>query len=152
MAANFVGMLTKYILTIGSTEHEIPDECLKNWDEISFSLKRTDYSGVMRSFSTKFIFVGDIKDLLWDLYLTYGFLASASVADADSYFWQLVEFKGALQYSIATQSVSIYVPELDLYPELRTGKVTAAACWLTLKVKKDGETYTDTAVVFIKRE
>ncbi len=77
---------------------------------------------------------------------------TAPVADADSYFWQLVEFKGTLQYAMATQSVSIYVPELDLYPDLRTGKVTASACFLTLKVKKDGETYTDTAVVFIKRE
>ena len=73
-------MLTKYILTIGSTEHAIPDECLKNWDEVSFSLKRTDYSGVMRSFSTEFVFVGDIKDMLWELYLSDGFNASASVA------------------------------------------------------------------------
>lgn len=73
-------MLTKYVLTIGNTEHLIPDECLKNWDEIAFSLKRTDYSGVMRSFSTDFVFVGDIKDLLWKLYLDEGFNASASVA------------------------------------------------------------------------
>lgn len=73
-------MLTKYILTIGSTEHDIPDECLKNWDEIAFSLKRTDYSGVMRSYSTSFVFVGEIKDLLWNLYLDDGFNASASIA------------------------------------------------------------------------
>lgn len=73
-------MLTKYILTVGSTEHVIPDECLKNWDEISFSLKRTDYSGVMRSFSTEFQFVGEIADLLWQAYLEDGFLDSASVA------------------------------------------------------------------------
>lgn len=72
-------MLTKYTLTIGSTDYDIPDECLKNWDEISFSLKRTDYSGVMRSSSTEFVFVGDIKDLLWGLYLDEGFNASASV-------------------------------------------------------------------------
>ena len=73
-------MLTKYILTIGSTEYEIPDECLKNWDEIAFSLKRTDYSGVMRSFSTEFVFVGEIKDILWQAYLADGFKASANVA------------------------------------------------------------------------
>ena len=73
-------MLTKYTLTIGSTEYDIPDECLKNWDEISFSLKRTDYSGVMRSFSTEFEFVGDIADTLWELYLEDGFQAEAKVA------------------------------------------------------------------------
>ena len=73
-------MLTKYTLTIGSTEYDIPDECLKNWDEISFSLKRTDYSGVMRSFSTEFQFVGAIKTLLWNLYLDDGFHAEAKVA------------------------------------------------------------------------
>lgn len=73
-------MLTKYTITIGSTEYDVPDECMANWDEISFSLKRTDYSGVMRSYSTQFVFVGAIRDLLWAEYLANGFNASASVA------------------------------------------------------------------------
>lgn len=73
-------MLTKYILTIGGAAHEVPEECLKNWDDISFSLKRTDYSGVMRSFSTEFVFVGEAYDLLLDAYFTHGVLADASVA------------------------------------------------------------------------
>ncbi|MBR5030504.1 MAG: hypothetical protein IKX63_05325, partial [Muribaculaceae bacterium] len=73
-------MLTKYILTIGGAAHEVPEECLKNWDDISFSLKRTDYSGVMRSFSTEFVFVGEAYDLLLDAYFTHGVLAEASVA------------------------------------------------------------------------
>ncbi len=94
-------MLTKYVLTIGNTEHLIPDECLKNWDEIAFSLKRTDYSGVMRSFSTDFVFVGDIKDLLWDLYLDYGFLAEASVAVytiTNKWEWEK-QYEAALDFS-----------------------------------------------------
>lgn len=73
-------MLTKYILTIGGVAHEVPDECLMNWDDISFSLKRTDYSGVMRSFSTEFVFVGHAYDLLRDAYLANGVLTEASVA------------------------------------------------------------------------
>ena len=73
-------MLTKYILTIGTTNYDVPDECLANWDEISFSLKRTDYSGVMRSYSTQFVFVGTIRDLLWSLFLANGFKAAASVS------------------------------------------------------------------------
>lgn len=73
-------MLTKYILTIGGVAHQVPDECLMNWDDISFSLKRTDYSGVMRSFSTEFVFVGEAYDLLRDAYLTNGVLTEASIA------------------------------------------------------------------------
>ena len=94
-------MLTKYTLTIGSTEYDIPDECLKNWDEISFSLKRTDYSGVMRSFSTSFEFVGEIKDMLWDLYLDDGFHAEAKVAVytiSNIHTW-VKQFEEALDFS-----------------------------------------------------
>ena len=120
-------MLTKYILTIGSTEHVIPDECLKNWDEISFSLKRTDYSGVMRSFSTKFIFVGDIKDLLWDLYLTYGFLASASVAVytiTNTHTW-VKQYESALDFStieIENEAMSINALDNALASKLKSKK------------------------------
>lgn len=72
-------MLTKYILTIGTTANEVPEKCLKNWDEISFSFARTDYSGVMRSYSTEFVFVGEARDLLWAEYLANGFNASATI-------------------------------------------------------------------------
>lgn len=94
-------MLTKYTLTIGSTEYDIPDECLKNWDEISFSLKRTDYSGVMRSFSTSFEFVGAIKTLLWNLYLDDGFHAEAKVAVftiTNTHEW-VKQYEAALDFS-----------------------------------------------------
>lgn len=84
-------MLTKYILTVGGVAHDVPDECLANWDEISFSLKRTDYSGVMRSYSTQFVFVGSIRDLLWEEYLSKGFKASADIAVytlTDTHEWE----------------------------------------------------------------
>lgn len=74
------GMLTKYTITIDGTETVVPEECLKNWDDIQFSLKRTDYSGVMRSFSTGFEFCGDVAELLFGEYLTKGFSATADVA------------------------------------------------------------------------
>ena len=109
-------MLTKYILTIGETEHVIPDECLKNWDEISFSLKRTDYSGVMRSFSTKFIFVGEIYDLLFAEYLDKGFLASASVAVytiTNRHEWEL-QYSAALDFStIEIEAGSLSINAMD---------------------------------------
>ena len=94
-------MLTKYKLTIGTAVHEVPDECLANWDEISFSLKRTDYSGVMRSYSTQFVFVGAIRDLLWAEYLANGFLASASIAVhtiTNTHEWEQ-QFEAPLDFS-----------------------------------------------------
>ena len=109
-------MLTKYILTIGSTEYEIPDECLKNWDEISFSLKRTDYSGVMRSFSTEFVFVGEIYDLLFAEYLDKGFLASATVAVytiTNRHEWEL-QHSAALDFStIEIEDGSLSINAMD---------------------------------------
>lgn len=94
-------MLTKYILTIGGVAHQVPDECLANWDEISFSLKRTDYSGVMRSYSTQFVFVGIIRDLLWEHYLANGFNATASVAVhtiTNTHEWEK-QFEAPLDFS-----------------------------------------------------
>lgn len=94
-------MLTKYILTLSGISHEVPSGCLANWDEISFSLKRADYSGVMRSFSTKFVFVGEIYDLLLDAYLTNGVLAEASVAVytiTDTHEWEK-QFEAPLDFS-----------------------------------------------------
>lgn len=102
-------MLTKYTLTIGSTTVDIPDECLKNWDEISFSLKRTDFSGVMRSFSTEFEFCGEIADTLWELYLTDAFLASASVSVytfTNRWGWSK-QFEEALDFSTIERSQGV---------------------------------------------
>lgn len=73
-------MLTKYVLTLGSTDYDVPDEDLKNWDDIAFTLKRSDYSGVMRSFSTEFVFAGGTKDRLWAAYLSSGFRTTAKIA------------------------------------------------------------------------
>ncbi len=94
-------MLTKYTITIGSSVYAVPDECLANWDEISFSLKRTDYSGVMRSYSTQFVFVGIIRDLLWEHYLANGFNATASVAVhtiTNTHEWEK-QFEAPLDFS-----------------------------------------------------
>lgn len=73
-------MLTMFTLTIGSTTHELLEDCVKNWDQVSFSLKRTDYSGVMRSFSREFVFCNGAYDLLMEEYLTNGFAGSAVIA------------------------------------------------------------------------
>lgn len=94
-------MLTKYTITIGATEYAVPEECLMNWDEIAFSLSRSSYSGVMRSYSTQFVFVGTIRDRLWEHYLANGFNATASVAVhtiTDTHEWEK-QFEAPLDFS-----------------------------------------------------
>ena len=73
-------MKTKLHIIAGGTSHEVSVTDIKNWDEIEFTLERKDYSGVMRSFSSEFKFVGAAFRLLRDLYLADGFLAVAEVA------------------------------------------------------------------------
>lgn len=94
-------MLTKFTLTIGSTVHELLEDCVKNWDQVSFSLKRTDYSGVMRSFSREFVFCNAAYDLLMDEYLTNGFSASAVIAVytiTNRWLWEK-QFEAPLDFS-----------------------------------------------------
>ena len=73
-------MRTKFHIIIGNDSHEVATTDIKNWDEVKFTLERKDFSGVMRSFSSDFEFVGDAFILLRDLYLQDGFLASAEIA------------------------------------------------------------------------
>lgn len=73
-------MRTKFHIIIGNDSHEVAPTDIKNWDEVKFTLERKDFSGVMRSFSSDFEFVGDAFILLRDLYLQDGFLASAEIA------------------------------------------------------------------------
>lgn len=109
-------MLTKYTITLGSTQYDVPEECLKNWDDIAFTLKRSDYSGVMRSFSTEFVFAGETKDLLWEYYLTEGVSASASIAVytfTDTHEWEL-RFSAPLDFSkISVEEGTLTVNALD---------------------------------------
>lgn len=109
-------MLTKYTITIGATEYDVPDECLANWDEISFSLKRTDYSGVMRSYSTQFVFVGAIREKLWEHYLANGFNAAASVAVhtiTNTHEWEK-QFEAPLDFSsIEDQDGKLTINAID---------------------------------------
>ena len=73
-------MRTKFHIIISGTSHEVASTDIKNWDEVKFTMERKDFSGVVRSFSSDFEFVGDAFILLRDLYLQDGFLASAEIA------------------------------------------------------------------------
>lgn len=73
-------MKSKFHIITGGNANEVSATDIMNWDEIEFTLERKDYSGVMRSFSSEFKFVGAAFALLRDLYLAYGFMASAEVS------------------------------------------------------------------------
>lgn len=69
-------MKTRYILHIGSTDYELQDDDVRNWDEIRCSYKRSSYDGVVRSFTSKFEFVNRAYELLQEVYLRDRFNAS----------------------------------------------------------------------------
>lgn len=73
-------MLTKYYIEIDGQKVEIPKECIKNWDEIQCVYKRADFSGVTRSFTSQFEFVGEMYDRLMTLYLRDGVNAQATLS------------------------------------------------------------------------
>ena len=73
-------MLTKYYIEIDGVKAEVPKGCLKNWDEIKCVYKRSDFSGVTRSFTTQFEFVGEMYDILMALYLRDGVNARAAIS------------------------------------------------------------------------
>lgn len=73
-------MKTKFHIISGGVTYDVAPTDIRNWDEIEFTLERKDYSGVMRSFSSEFKFVGEAYKLLRNLYLANGLLADAVVA------------------------------------------------------------------------
>ncbi len=56
-------MIYKAELVVGGITVNVTDD-IKNWDDITMSLKRSDYGGVIRSYSDKFEFVGVAYDIL----------------------------------------------------------------------------------------
>jgi len=97
-------MLTKYYIEIDGTKHEIPQRCIKNWDEVKCAYKRADYSGITRSFTSQFEFVNEAYDMIMALYLRDGFNASAILSlytITDRWEWE-ERFSAPLDFSSLT--------------------------------------------------
>lgn len=71
--------MNRYILIINGTPFILKEDCIKNWDEVSLSLKRNDFSGIIRSFSSKFEFTGKAYNLLLNEYRTNYLKANAQI-------------------------------------------------------------------------
>lgn len=72
-------MLCEFFLITEGTTHKLTEDCVKNWDEIGFSLKRNGFSGIIRSFSSKFEFTGKAYSLLLAEYHTNYLEANAQI-------------------------------------------------------------------------
>lgn len=109
-------MLTKYILHIGSTNYELQADDLANWDEIRCSYKRANYDGVVRSFTSQFVFVNHAKELLMALYLKdrYSAKASISVHSIDDRWNYEKKFECPLDFStISWESYTLKINSVD---------------------------------------
>lgn len=72
-------METRYVLYIDGQDYDVEQDDLSNWDEILCSYKRDGMDGVVRSFTSKFVFVNTARRLLLALYLAKGFQSKASI-------------------------------------------------------------------------
>lgn len=73
-------MLCKYVLTVAGTTYELPKSCIRNWDEIKRTLKRDGFGGVIRTFTSKFEFVGEAYELLLNEWVEKYLFSDAQIA------------------------------------------------------------------------
>lgn len=71
--------MLEYNLIISGKPNFIAEDCIRNWDEISYSMKRDGFSGIVRSFSSKFEFTKEAYEMLVNEYVTKGLNASAQI-------------------------------------------------------------------------
>jgi len=72
-------MLCKFKLIINETTYQLSSSDIKNWKEISYSIKRVDYGGTKRTFTSKFEFVNNAHELLFAEYSKNYLKASAVI-------------------------------------------------------------------------
>lgn len=73
-------MLTKFYLHYDNITYELKDDDLYNWDQVMCSYKRGNYGGVVRSFTSQFVFVNKAREILLVLYLRDRYNAQASIS------------------------------------------------------------------------
>lgn len=120
-------MLCKYSLIVGNVSHELGDWCVKNWDEISYSIDRIDYGGITRSFTSKFDFFGNAYDLLLNEYLSNYLMAEAfisvSTVDDNHNFSEKLRYKlDFSKLSYDGQLLSIYAFDNSLSSLIKANK------------------------------
>lgn len=71
--------MLEYNLIVSGKPNFISEDCIKNWDEISYSMKRNGFSGIVRSFSSQFEFTNMAYTALVDEYISKGLQSDAQI-------------------------------------------------------------------------
>lgn len=102
---------------------------LKNWDDVTISLNRSDYTGVVRAISTKFEFVGEAKSKIDAYYEEYylGTQIKINVYQINERWGYDLIFQGDLDFSTLEKSeyvLSINAKDNTLSSAIKANKST----------------------------
>lgn len=102
---------------------------LKNWDDVTISLNRSDYTGVVRAISTKFEFVGETKSKIDAYYEEYylGTQIRINVYQINERWGYDLIFQGDLDFSTLEKSeyvLSINAKDNTLSSVIKANKST----------------------------
>ena len=141
-------MKTKLTLTINGSEITLDSDSLKNWDEVMCTYKRSEFSGVIRSFTSKFEFVNDAYDLLLDEFVRNKFASDVVVAiyliDNDWVFHK--QFECPLDFStiqIENGIISIGAIDNSLASQIKANKSTKYEFKIGTDIESDGTFHFD---------
>ncbi|WP_300204166.1 hypothetical protein [Bacteroides sp.] len=73
-------MLCKFNLIIGDTIYELSNSDIRNWQDISYSINRSDYGATTRKFTSKFDFINQAYELLFAEYCD-NYLSSSAIIE-----------------------------------------------------------------------
>lgn len=146
-------MLCKYVLTVNGVPYDISKSCIKNWDDIKYTLKRTELAGVVRTFTSKFEFIELAYDLLLSEYLKKELKSDASITvysldNNHEYSHEL--FNCQLDYStLSYDSYSLSINSIDdsLDSLLKAKKSTQYEIPVA-EIKSDKSLYYDRILIF----
>lgn len=135
-------MLTKFYLHYDNIQYELKDDDLYNWDQIMCSYKRGNYDGVVRSFTSQFVFVNEAREILLTLYLRDRFNAKASISVhtiTDRWEWE-EKFICPLDFSTVSwekYTFSIHAIDNSLEALIKANKSTKYEFAIGSQIKRD---------------
>ena len=141
-------MLTRIALEIEKKSVMLNPDEVKNWDDIRCTYKRNDIDGIVRSFSSKFEFVGRAYDMLMTEYLSKGFSAKASITVQvidNNWRWHDA-FTSQLDFStLSTEDYILTISAVDGSASaiLKSGKSTTFEFLIGEDIKPDSVLYYD---------
>lgn len=108
-------MFYKCEIMVGGYAYAVTDN-IKNWDEITASFKRSDYDGIVRTFTDKFEFVKGARQLLLNEYETNYLKSNATIViSTRNNSWNWTErFRCALNFStMADDGLTLSINAVD---------------------------------------